>query len=285
MIDMRAFGNLISGANQPGAGYRPGIDPEHAYYNYADLPATQPQDATGGASQPMTPGQMTSSSERGGDGRNPGDRLTATDRLDEVGFKVGPPMSGTAKKVLTAAGLVVPGAGLPALMDKFLGASVVRDPNSPLTQREAIKAARENAGGLRSTMGDIGGSRVDDSGPSGARDEIGSRDGGDRDRGGHQSGSEARGGGDYGEGRYHQGGPVTDQDPSTYRENMEITAQEGEVVMTREAVAMLGVDFFEQINEAAKQGGQPNQAPVPAPQAPPATGLPAFAQMAGGAPV
>ena len=40
-----------------------------------------------------------------------------------------------------------------------------------------------------STMGDTGGSRVDDSGLSGARDDIGTRDGGDRDGGGPGEGS------------------------------------------------------------------------------------------------
>jgi hypothetical protein len=108
-----------------------------------------------------------------------------------------------------------------------------------------------------STIGDIGGSRVDDSGPSGARDEIGTRDdgggGGDRDRDDHQSESEARGGGDYGEGRYHKGGTVTDHNPRTRRNNMRITAQEGEIVMSREAVGLLSPGFFARINQAAQK--------------------------------
>lgn len=279
MVDMRAFGNLISGANQPGAGYRPGIDPEHAYYNYAPLSASgAAQDATGGASQAMVPRRLreegAGAGERSQPGFDPNQGAGTSDLSVWEGIKKFGPYALAVAGGPAGMGMLAAKKGIGALRDQY-DYRTGGGGGSASAEREETFAGEA----MSQYEQDYGG------GSSGARDDIGSRDGGDRDRGGHQSESEARGGGDYGEGRYHQGGPVTDQDPSTYRENMEITAQEGEVVMTRAAVQMLGVDFFEQINQAAKQVGQPNQAPVPAPQAPAATGLPAFAQMAGGAPV
>lgn len=97
-------------------------------------------------------------------------------------------------------------------------------------------------------------------GGSGARDEIGSRDGG-YDGGGGTGG----GGGDMGSGQdpgggaagspFHKGGPVTDHNPKTYRNSMRITAQEGEVVMSRPAVKMLGRNFLIRANKAANRKG------------------------------
>ncbi len=110
-------------------------------------------------------------------------------------------------------------------------------------------------GGGGGTLGDIGGSRVDDSGPSGARDDIGTRDdgggGSDRDGGGFGKGDDP-GGGAAGS-PFHKGGPVTDHNPKTYRNNMRITAQEGEVVMSRPAVKMLGKNFLIRANKAAAE--------------------------------
>ncbi len=94
-------------------------------------------------------------------------------------------------------------------------------------------------------------------GGSGARDDIGTRDGG----GGSANDGAGTGGGDMGRGLdpgggaagspFHKGGPVTDNNPKTYRNNMRITAQEGEVVMSRPAVKMLGKNFLIRANKAA----------------------------------
>ncbi len=54
-------------------------------------------------------------------------------------------------------------------------------------------------------------------------------------------------------GNLHKGGPITDNNPKTYRNNMRITAQEGEVVMSRSAVEMLGRNFLMRANKAAQR--------------------------------
>ena len=114
---------------------------------------------------------------------------------------------------------------------------------------------RDFGGGDGGTLGDVGGSRVDNSGPSGARDDIGTRDGGgggsDRDSGGFGKGDDP-GGGAAGS-PFHKGGPVTDNNPKTYRNSMRITAQEGEVVMSRPAVKMLGRNFLLRANKVANK--------------------------------
>ena len=114
------------------------------------------------------------------------------------------------------------------------------------------RAAAGNLGPVGVTSEAISGPSTQYSGPAQtAPSEVGQDGGG--------------GGGDIGRGNdpgggaagspFHQGGPVTDQNPATYQENMEITAQEGEVVMSRPAVAALGPDFFKMINEAVQQAG------------------------------
>lgn len=55
---------------------------------------------------------------------------------------------------------------------------------------------------------------------------------------------------------YHRGGPVTDRNPTTYRENLPITAQEGEFVVARPAVAALGTDFLGQLNRLGSVPGK-----------------------------
>ena len=52
---------------------------------------------------------------------------------------------------------------------------------------------------------------------------------------------------------YHAGGPVTDYDPKTHKNNMLVNAQEGEVVMSRKAVKMMGRNFLLKANERANR--------------------------------
>ena len=75
----------------------------------------------------------------------------------------------------------------------------------------------------------------------------------DRDPGSeHEAGSHDDPGNDTGtRGNYHQGGPVTDANPNTYKDNMQITAQEGEHVMSRDAVGLLGRGLLNRANQAA----------------------------------
>ena len=72
------------------------------------------------------------------------------------------------------------------------------------------------------------------------------------DWGGSSIGGGGAGGGPAAGGGYHHGGSITDHNPGTYRENMQITAQEGEVVMSRGAVEMLGRDFLDRANRKAR---------------------------------
>ena len=101
MVEMNAFGNLITGLNQPGPNYRPGIDPEHAFYNYSPLPAASilaPPDATGGndAIPPtlgpggyVSPDENSGSDERGGTGPFGGDPDGSGPLTGPGGFDIG----------------------------------------------------------------------------------------------------------------------------------------------------------------------------------------------------
>jgi hypothetical protein len=92
---------------------------------------------------------------------------------------------------------------------------------------------------------------------AGPGSEAAAQGGGDRDGGDYSGGM--GGGGQTGEDTagpgWHKGGPVTDHNPKTYRNNMRITAQEGEVVMSRPAVKMLGRNFLIRANKAANRKG------------------------------
>ncbi len=46
---------------------------------------------------------------------------------------------------------------------------------------------------------------------------------------------------------------MTDHNPKTYRNNLRITAQEGEVVMSRKAVKSLGKNFLMRANRDAQR--------------------------------
>lgn len=79
--------------------------------------------------------------------------------------------------------------------------------------------------------------------------------------GGSQEPSSGYGGGDaasggVGGGGYHRGGPITDRNPATYRENMPINVQEGEYVMSRRAVKRFGPDAFARLNRLADRKGR-----------------------------
>ncbi len=80
------------------------------------------------------------------------------------------------------------------------------------------------------------------------RDYGGGDRGDDRDSGG--TSGDARGGRDGGT-SFHQGGAITDSNPNTYKDNMRITAQEGEHVMSRDAVGLLGRGLLNRANQAA----------------------------------
>jgi hypothetical protein len=54
----------------------------------------------------------------------------------------------------------------------------------------------------------------------------------------------------------HKGGLITDQDPKTHKDNLDITAQEGEFVLSRAATDALGIDFLEYLNKALTINGR-----------------------------
>ena len=118
---------------------------------------------------------------------------------------------------------------------------------------DTLAAMESRDGG---TMGDVGGSRVDNSGPSGARDDIGTRDGRDGGGGGFGRGNDP-GGGAAGS-PFHQGGPITDRDPETYQDDMPINAQEGEYMLNRGAVDTFGEDLLSWMNQKGQDNGDGN---------------------------
>lgn len=132
--------------------------------------------------------------------------------------------------------------------------------STPINALAPAIAQRDVGGGAGDAGGYAGGpSNVDRD----FNEEFG-RDfgGGDSGSGGaDSSGSTGTGGGEHSDegGRggpdgagYHKGGPVTDRNPGTYRNNMRINAQEGEVVVSRGAVRILGSDLLARANRAAR---------------------------------
>ncbi len=197
---------------------------------------------------------------------------------------VGQPLDKTGKAILGGIGMIPGfslGTGFTSAMDALGFRGVISDATTPRVGSDAFSSvvgAGEQASGAEgfetaadeeeaflgdimrafesdggSTIGDIGGSRVDDSGLSGARDDIGTREGGDRDRDGPDSSGGFGGDDGFGGPSFHKGGPITDRNPKTFQNNMRITAQEGEFVMSREAVGLLSPGFFARINQAARK--------------------------------
>ena len=94
-------------------------------------------------------------------------------------------------------------------------------------------------------------------GPGDADSSGSERGGSEGPSGGGTAGSDpggtGGGGRDSGPGGFHKGGSVTDYDPQTHKNNMLINAQEGEVVMSRNAVKMMGRNFLLKANERANR--------------------------------
>ncbi len=264
---------------QPGTppGQAPGLMPWDYQAPQPELPEApprsevlQPGALAPPALQPYTPSLATP--ERGGGGARsePGYDPNQGAGTSDLSFLEG--IKAYGSNILAVAGgplgMAMLGArkGIGALRDQYDYKTGGGGGTVSAEQDEAY------AGEIMNQLGRAGGGSVDWSGAdtsggrdysgasvaaggSGARDDIGfrdggygGRDGGDRDGGGHSG--DARGGRDGGT-SFHQGGPITDHNPKTYRENMPITAQEGEHVMSRNAVGLLGRDFLDSANQAA----------------------------------
>ncbi len=119
-----------------------------------------------------------------------------------------------------------------------------------LTPQEAIDRSNNQYG-----PGEYGGAPFAgiDTGPGYGNDEPDNGGGFDGGYGGG-FGDEGYGGSGFAGGAedWHEGGLITDRDPSTYRENYDITAQEGEFVMPREAVSHFGVNRLRRMIERAR---------------------------------
>ncbi len=287
------FNELLGGVPTPPDDYRPGVDPEFNYFPPA--PALAPA--------PAPPGPIGSGigSGIGHGGANKDDRAETEEQdatLENVSGVLG-----------TLAGVALTGPG--ALLGPAISAATGK--TAPLTSMfETIGGWLGFGGGPDKGVGDTGdrtniggppmgfGGDNSRAGPVGpAHEPAGGPAGGDRS-GPQVGGGSAEGHGDVDSGNYHQGGEITDRDPGTYKENMQVNAQEGEFVMSRPAIQAFGMPFFQALNDVAQNGpSEQNIQPIkaalqqitqgmkqaamsqqPLPQPAPKTGLQRFAGMA-----
>ncbi len=216
-----ASGGIYGGGREGGDGGS-GVDP-------ANISGTASVAGPLGASDKRTLGML---------GMIPGFSLGTgfTRGMDALGYRgvIGP----VAPRPLTAAFRAVVNAG-----NQAAGAESYDDvaDADEAFQGEAMRQFEQDSGGGSTDRSYSGG---DYAGSTGF-DRGGDRDGGDFGRGNDP------GGGAEGS-PFHKGGPITDRNPKTYRDNMRITAQEGEFVMSREAVGLLGRDFLNRANRVAR---------------------------------
>ncbi len=235
------FNELLGGVPTPPDDYRPGVDPEFNYFPPAPAPAPAP----------APPGPIGSGIGSGighGVGQDP--QLAA--EKPSVHQLSDPNLGGSLTNF--GVGLAVPGVGqigtvaMGALeLGKALGQSygVVGGVNNPQVGtpqfRDHVNAGQKGRDLSRGERNiESGGASSGGPGPSGGAPEG-------TPGHFHQGGIVQRG-------AYHQGGEISDKDPDTYRENIEINAQEGEFVVSRPAVEAYGMKFFQALNDVAQNG-------------------------------